>query len=97
MMIAGLIGASGWFYLANYANSPFEATAASIVASLGVAISDVVADSIVVEKVRLTLISSPICCYYDAHCCVHGTNMYCSRSSSRFDTSAYRDSRKIAW
>lgn len=52
MIFAGLIGASGWFYLANYANTPFEATAASIVASLGVAISDVVADSIVVEKVR---------------------------------------------
>lgn len=52
MILAGLIGSSGWFYLANYANTPFEATAASIVASLGVAISDVVADSIVVEKVR---------------------------------------------
>lgn len=51
MMLAGLIGASGWWYLATCANSPFEATAASIVASLGVAISDVVADSIVVEKV----------------------------------------------
>lgn len=52
MVLAGLIGASGWFYLANFAETPFEATAASIVASLGVAISDVVADSIVVEKVR---------------------------------------------
>lgn len=52
MIFAGLIGASGWFYLANYAHTPFEATAASIVASLGVAISDVVADSIVVEKAR---------------------------------------------
>lgn len=52
MVLAGLIGASGWFYLANFANTPFEATAASIVASLGVAVSDVVADSIVVEKVR---------------------------------------------
>lgn len=52
MVFAGLIGASGWFYLANFAETPFEATAASIVASLGVAISDVVADSIVVEKVR---------------------------------------------
>ena len=51
MVLAGLIGASGWFYLANFANTPFEATAASIVASLGVAVSDVVADSIVVEKV----------------------------------------------
>ena len=53
MVLAGVIGASGWFCLANFANTPFEATAASIVASLGVAISDVVADSIVVEKVRL--------------------------------------------
>lgn len=52
MVLAGLIGASGWFYLANFAQTPFEATAASIVASLGVAVSDVVADSIVVEKVR---------------------------------------------
>lgn len=56
MMLAGLIGASGWYYLANYANTPFEATAGSIVASLGVAISDVVADSIVVEKVRPTVL-----------------------------------------
>lgn len=55
MVLAGLIGASGWFYLANSADTPFEATAASIVASLGVAVSDVVADSIVVEKVRLCL------------------------------------------
>lgn len=52
MIIAGLVGASGWFYLANFARMPFEATVASIVASLGIAISDVVADSIVVEKVR---------------------------------------------
>ena len=52
MVLAGFIGAFGWFYLANYAHTPFDATAASIVASLGVAISDVVADSIVVEKVR---------------------------------------------
>lgn len=52
MVLAGLLGASGWFYLANFAETPFQATAASIVASLGVAVSDVVADSIVVEKVR---------------------------------------------
>lgn len=52
MVLAGLVGASGWFYLANFAETPFQATAASIVASLGVAVSDVVADSIVVEKVR---------------------------------------------
>lgn len=58
MIIAGLIGASGWFYLANYAHTPFEATVASVVASLGIAVSDVVADSIVVEKVRLAM----VCC-----------------------------------
>ncbi|CAM9512990.1 unnamed protein product [Hapterophycus canaliculatus] len=52
MVLAGVIGASGWFYLSNFAETPFEATAASIVASLGVAVSDVVADSIVVEKAR---------------------------------------------
>lgn len=51
-MLAGVVGAAGWFYLANYAQTPFDATAASIMASLGVAVSDVVADSIVVEKVR---------------------------------------------
>lgn len=51
MIFAGLIGAFGWYYLATYAHTPLEATAASIVASLGVAVSDVVADSIVVEKV----------------------------------------------
>ncbi|CBN78031.1 conserved unknown protein [Ectocarpus siliculosus] len=52
MVLAGLLGASGWFCLANFAETPFQATAASIVASLGVAVSDVVADSIVVEKAR---------------------------------------------
>ncbi|CAM9540401.1 unnamed protein product, partial [Sphacelaria rigidula] len=52
MIIAGFIGASGWYFLANYAHTPLEATVASIVASLGVAVSDVVADSIVVEKAR---------------------------------------------
>ena len=64
MIFAGLIGASGWFYLANYAHTPFEATAASIVASLGVAISDVVADSIVVEKVRADIgrLRKHMCC-----------------------------------
>ena len=56
MVLAGIIGASGWFYLANFAQTPFEATAASVVASLGVAVSDVVADSIVVEKVRRPMV-----------------------------------------
>lgn len=51
MLLAGIIGASGWLYLANFAHTPLEATVASIVSSLGVAVSDVVADSIVVEKV----------------------------------------------
>ena len=45
------MGAGAWAYLSLYAHSPFEATAACVVANLGVAISDVVADSLVVEKV----------------------------------------------
>lgn len=61
MVLAGIIGASGWYYLADFAHTPFEATAASTVASLGVAISDVVADSIVVEKVRLAF------CFISTH------------------------------
>lgn len=60
MVLAGVIGASGWFYLANFAETPFEATAASIVASLGVAVSDVVADSIVVEKVSLRVLTKQV-------------------------------------
>ncbi|CAN0036385.1 unnamed protein product [Discosporangium mesarthrocarpum] len=52
MGLAGLVGSAGWFYLAMHAQTPFEATLASIVASLGIAVSDVVADSIVVEKAR---------------------------------------------
>lgn len=63
MMLAGITGASGWLYLANYAQTPLEATVASIVASLGVAVSDVVADSIVVEKVKRTWIST-CCCVF---------------------------------
>ncbi|CAM9168533.1 unnamed protein product [Choristocarpus tenellus] len=52
MILAGLVATGGWLYLANCAHTPLEATAACIVSSLGLAVSDVVADSIVVEKAR---------------------------------------------
>jgi hypothetical protein len=47
------VGAGAWAYLSVYAHSPRETAAALIMANLGVAVSDVVADSLVVEKVRV--------------------------------------------
>lgn len=46
------VGAGAWVYLSQFAHTPTQATAACIFANLGVAVSDVVADSLVVEKVR---------------------------------------------
>eukprot|EP00611_Tribonema_gayanum_P032266 TRINITY_DN954_c0_g1_i2.p1 TRINITY_DN954_c0_g1~~TRINITY_DN954_c0_g1_i2.p1 ORF type:complete len:492 (+),score=68.81 TRINITY_DN954_c0_g1_i2:1589-3064(+) len=52
MLLSGLTGAGAWAYLSLYAHTPAEATAACVLANLGVAVSDVVADSLVVEKAR---------------------------------------------
>jgi folate/biopterin transporter len=49
---SGVIGASSWLWLAFAGHSVWEVAGASILSSLSVAISDVVADSLVVERVR---------------------------------------------
>jgi folate/biopterin transporter len=49
---AGLIGAASWAYLATAANSVPAVTIASVMTAGSVAVSDVVADSLVVERVR---------------------------------------------
>jgi folate/biopterin transporter len=52
LVAAGMIGTSSWLWLAFAGHSVLEVAAASILSSLSVAISDVVADSLVVERVR---------------------------------------------
>jgi hypothetical protein len=52
LILAGLLGSSSWAALATVVHTPFQAVLASTIASLGVAISDVVVDSIVVERAR---------------------------------------------
>lgn len=49
---AGAIGVGAWLSLATYVNSSLTALLATIAASLSVAVSDVVVDSLVVERVR---------------------------------------------
>ena len=52
LILAGVLGSSAWLSLATVVNTPTQAVVASTVASLGVAISDVVVDSLVVERAR---------------------------------------------
>ena len=52
------VGAGAWVYLSKYAHTPNQALAACIFANLGVAVSDVVADSLVVEKVRYWMVAA---------------------------------------
>ena len=52
LVLAGLIGTSSWAALATVVTTPTQAVIASTLASLGVAVSDVVVDSLVVERAR---------------------------------------------
>lgn len=52
LIIAGLLGSAAWASLATVVETPAQAVLASTVASLGVALSDVVVDSLVVERAR---------------------------------------------
>ena len=52
LVLSGLLGAAAWGVLATLVNDSHTALAAMIVASGSIAIADVVADSIVVERVR---------------------------------------------
>lgn len=52
LLIAATIGVASWFSLGSFVDSVFPATVAIIGTSMSVAVSDVVVDSIVVERVR---------------------------------------------
>jgi len=52
LILAGFLGSSAWLYLASSAQAAMVTIAGATVASLAVAVADVVADSIVVERTR---------------------------------------------
>jgi folate/biopterin transporter len=52
LVISGLLGALSWLLLATVVHSAIGATAAIALSSLAVAVSDVIVDSLVVERVR---------------------------------------------
>lgn len=52
LAISGVLGASSWLALSAWASTPAQAVLCATLASLSVAVSDVVADGIVVERVR---------------------------------------------
>lgn len=52
LVLSGLLGALSWVSLATVVNTPMAATLAIALGSLSVAISDVIVDSLVVERAR---------------------------------------------
>lgn len=52
LILAGLMGATAWLSLATVVNTAWAATIALVVSSISIAISDVIADSLVVERAR---------------------------------------------
>lgn len=52
LVLCGLLGASSWFALATVVNNKYAAVSAILLSSLSVAFSDVVVDSMVVERAR---------------------------------------------
>ena len=52
LILAGVLGSASWASLATVVSTPTQAVVAATVASLGVAVSDVVVDSLVVERAR---------------------------------------------
>ncbi|MGB3295172.1 MAG: folate/biopterin family MFS transporter [Phormidesmis sp.] len=52
LVISGILGAIAWLSMATLVHTPIAATAAILLSSLSVAISDVIVDSLVVERVR---------------------------------------------
>jgi len=53
LILSGLLGASAWMALATVVNSAWAATGAIALSSLAVAVSDVIVDSLVVERARV--------------------------------------------
>ncbi len=58
IIFSGILGAFSWVALANWVNTPLAATVAIAISSLSVAISDVIVDSLVVERVQKESIST---------------------------------------
>jgi len=52
LVLSGLLGAASWVSLATIVHTPMGATLAIALGSLSVAVSDVIVDSLVVERVR---------------------------------------------
>lgn len=52
MILAGILGALSWIAMATIVTVPWQATVAVALSSLSIAISDVIADSLVVERAR---------------------------------------------
>ncbi|MEL6776720.1 MAG: folate/biopterin family MFS transporter [Cyanobacteria bacterium J06597_16] len=52
LILSGLLGAIAWLSMATVVNTPLKATVAILLTSLSVAISDVIVDSLVVERAR---------------------------------------------
>lgn len=52
LILSGLLGATAWIALATVVDTPIAATGAILLSSLSVAISDVIVDSLVVERAR---------------------------------------------
>jgi folate/biopterin transporter len=58
LILAGLIGTSAWLSLAKLVHTPVAATCAIVMTSLSVAFSDVIVDSLVVERARSESLSN---------------------------------------
>lgn len=58
LILSGLMGTFSWVYLATFVDHPITATIAIALNSLSVAISDVIVDSLVVERARNESISN---------------------------------------
>ncbi|GAB1539063.1 folate/biopterin family MFS transporter [Scytonema sp. NUACC21] len=52
LVLAGILGATSWVSLATVVHTPVAATAAIALGSLSVAVSDVIVDSLIVERAR---------------------------------------------
>ncbi|PSF35699.1 folate/biopterin family MFS transporter [Aphanothece hegewaldii CCALA 016] len=52
LILSGILGSTAWIALATIVHNTLQATAAILISSLSVAVSDVIVDSIVVERAR---------------------------------------------
>ncbi|MBR8832343.1 MAG: Folate-biopterin transporter [Chroococcopsis gigantea SAG 12.99] len=52
LMLSGILGCLSWVALATVVNTPWQATAVLLITSMSVALSDVIVDSLVVERAR---------------------------------------------